>query len=155
MGIQVIGQYEDASRNSVVKIRALKIKKAEDRHAVLITNNCKQLLSQIHHKMPIEMFETHFQYPVNEAVAVLTARVSVTDGLWHFVEDFAQQFAYNCLQLFIIKIACPSSAFFIFKALIFTTEFLEAPSYCPITCIPIPQVKKYLRVHINYYVYQN
>ena len=38
------------------------------------------------------------------AVAVLTARVSVsvTDGLWHFVEDFAQQFAYNCLQLFIV-----------------------------------------------------
>ena len=52
-----------------------------------------------------EMFEVPFKYPVNEAVAVLTARVSVsvTDGLWHFVENFAQQFAYNCLQLFIVK----------------------------------------------------
>ena len=30
MGIQVIGQYEGASRNSVVQIRAMKMKKAED-----------------------------------------------------------------------------------------------------------------------------
>ena len=47
-----------------------------------------------------EMFEIPIKYPVNEAVAVLTARVSVsvTDGLWHFVEDFTQQFAYNCLH---------------------------------------------------------
>ena len=29
MGMQVIGQYEGASRNSVVLIRALKMKKAE------------------------------------------------------------------------------------------------------------------------------
>ena len=29
MGIQVIRQYEGASRNSIVKIRALKMKKAE------------------------------------------------------------------------------------------------------------------------------
>ena len=45
-----------------------------------------------------EMFEVPFKYPVNEAIAVLTARVSVsvTDGLWHFVENFAQQFACNC-----------------------------------------------------------
>ena len=86
-----------------------------------------------------EMFEILFKYPVNEAVAVLTAgvSVSVTDGLWHFVEDFAQKFAYNCLQLFIVKTAYLSSAFFIFKALIHTTEFLELPLYCPITCIPI------------------
>ena len=41
-----------------------------------------------------EMFEVPFKYPVNEAVAVLTARVSVsvTDSLLHFVEDFIQQF---------------------------------------------------------------
>ena len=43
MGIEVSGQYKDASRNSVVKIRALKMKKAEDGHAVLTMNNCKQL----------------------------------------------------------------------------------------------------------------
>ena len=32
--------------------------------------------------------------------------------LWHFVVDFAQEFAYNCLQLFIVKTAYPFSAFF-------------------------------------------
>ena len=52
MGIQVIGQYEGASRNSVVLIRALKMKKAEDGYAVLTMNNCKQLLSKIHNKVP-------------------------------------------------------------------------------------------------------
>ena len=59
------------------------------------------------------MFEVPFKYPVNESVAVLTARVSVsvTDGLWDFVEDFAQQFAYNCLQLFIVKTAYPPLPF--------------------------------------------
>ena len=40
-------------------------------------------------------------------------------------------------KLFIVKTAYPSPAFFIFKALIYTTEFLKTPSYCPITCIPI------------------
>ena len=29
MGIQVIGQYKGASRNSIMKVRAFKIKKAE------------------------------------------------------------------------------------------------------------------------------
>ena len=43
MRIQVIGQYEGGSRNSVVQIRALKIKKAKDGYAVLTMNNCKQL----------------------------------------------------------------------------------------------------------------
>ena len=38
----VIGQYECGSKNSVVEMRALKIKKIEDKHAVLTTNNCKQ-----------------------------------------------------------------------------------------------------------------
>ena len=45
-----------------------------------------------------------------------------------------------CLQLLAVvhcQDCIPASAFFIFKAMIYTTEFLEAPSYCPITCIPI------------------
>ena len=37
----VIGQYEGFSKNSVVKMRALKMKKVEDEQAVLTTNNCK------------------------------------------------------------------------------------------------------------------
>ena len=43
----VIGQYEGGSKNSVVEMRALKMKKAEDKPAVLTTNNCKQLLRKI------------------------------------------------------------------------------------------------------------
>ena len=45
-----------------------------------------------------------------------------------------------CLQLLAIvycQDCIPASALFIFKALIYTTEFLEAPLYCPITCKPI------------------
>ena len=52
MGIQVIGQYKDASRNSLLKIRALKMKKGRGRACSLTMNNCKQLLSKIHNKMP-------------------------------------------------------------------------------------------------------
>ena len=52
MGIQVIGQYEGASRNYVVQIKALKMKKAEDGYAVLTINNCKQLLSKIRNNVP-------------------------------------------------------------------------------------------------------
>ena len=43
----VIGQYECGSKNSVVEIRALKIKKIEDKHAVFPTNNFKQLLASV------------------------------------------------------------------------------------------------------------
>ena len=38
-----IGQYEGGSINSVVEIRALKMKKIGNEHAVLTINNCEQL----------------------------------------------------------------------------------------------------------------
>ena len=53
--------------------------------------------------------------------------------LWHFVVNFAQQL----LAIVHCQDCIPASAYLIFKALIYTTEFLEAPSYFPITCIPI------------------
>ena len=43
----MIGQYEGSSENTLVKVRALKMKKVKDEIAVLTTNNCKQLLSKI------------------------------------------------------------------------------------------------------------
>ena len=51
MGMQVIRQYKGASRNSVVLIKALKIKKAEDGYVVMTMRNCKQLCSKIHDKV--------------------------------------------------------------------------------------------------------
>ena len=45
------GQYEGGSRNSVVEMRALKMKKVEVGHAVLTMNNCRHLLSKIHVKV--------------------------------------------------------------------------------------------------------
>ena len=54
---------------------------------------------------------------------------------------FCQGFCSTiCLQLFAIvhcQDCIPASAFFIFKALVCNTEFLEVPLYCPITYIPI------------------
>ena len=35
----VIGQYKECSKNFVMKMRALKMKKVENGHSVLITNN--------------------------------------------------------------------------------------------------------------------
>ena len=43
----VIKQYEGGSENSIVDMRVLKIKKIDDEHAVLITNDCKQLSGKI------------------------------------------------------------------------------------------------------------
>ena len=54
-----------------------------------------------------------------------------------FFETLSWILLHNCLQFLIVMTTYPSSAFFIFKALINTTEFLEAPLYCLITCIPI------------------
>ena len=38
----MIGQYEVSSKNSAVKMIALKMKKEEDKHLILTTNNFKQ-----------------------------------------------------------------------------------------------------------------
>ena len=48
MDPHVIGQYKNVSKNFVVEMRALKMKKVEDEHADLTTNNCKQLVVQQH-----------------------------------------------------------------------------------------------------------
>ena len=45
MDQHVIGEYEGVSKNFIIEIRELKMKKVE--HAVLITKNFKQLLSKI------------------------------------------------------------------------------------------------------------
>ena len=42
----LISQYEDGSKNSVMEMRVLKMKKVDDDHAVLTTKNCKQLFSK-------------------------------------------------------------------------------------------------------------
>ena len=54
----VMGQYEGSSRNSLVEMRAFMMKKVEDEHAVLTTNNCKQLLS----KFESNVLDTSRQY---------------------------------------------------------------------------------------------
>ena len=43
----LIKQYEGGCKNSVVEIRALKIKMVEEEHVVLTTNNFQQFLSKI------------------------------------------------------------------------------------------------------------
>lgn len=51
MSRQLNGQYECGSRNFVVMMRNFKLKKAEVGCVVLITNNCKLLLSKTHIKL--------------------------------------------------------------------------------------------------------
>ena len=54
--------------------------------------------------------------------------------LKHFSHTLMLILLKNCLQLLVVKTACSSSIFFIFKALIYTTEFFKPTSHCPITC---------------------
>ena len=58
----VIGQYECGSKNYVVEMRALKMKKIEDEHAVLTTNNCKQFLSKFLSKRERNVLDTWRHY---------------------------------------------------------------------------------------------
>ena len=54
-----------------------------------------------------------------------------------FCRRFCSTIRLQLLAIVYCQDCIPASAFLIFKALIYTTEFLEAPSYCPIACIPI------------------
>ena len=83
MGIQVIEQYEGASRNSIVWIRALKIKKAEDGYGSLDNEQLQavvtKLLSKIHDKAPKK---------ISEILAVSTATASLA-GYWKGVSNIS------------------------------------------------------------------
>ena len=51
----------------------------------------------------------------------------------HFSHTLTRNLFNNRLLLFVFKTACFSSTFFILTIFIFTSKFLELPSYCPIT----------------------